>query len=335
MKNPNGFGGIVKLSGNRRRPYMVRKTMGWNEKGHPIYKAIGYAETREEALIMLAEYNKSPYDLNSRTVTVKEIFEAWYKAQESSGRRSKSTLNAAKVAWVHCQSVAALPYRELRAYHVQSCIDGCGLSYASKNSIRTLFINLDKYALERDVIVKCYASLVESVPVTPSQKSVFSPEEIARVWENADVPGMDLVLILLYTGWRISELMGLKKTDIDLVALTMQGGTKTQNGRNRIVPIHEKILPFVVARLNSPKEYPFHVNEKAFRDNWNLILKKIEINHTPHECRHTFRSALDSAGANKVCIDMLMGHASQGTGERIYTHKTIDELRVTINMLNY
>ena len=48
MKNPNGFGSIVKLSGNRRKPYAVRKTIGWNEKGHPIYMMIGYYADRQQ-----------------------------------------------------------------------------------------------------------------------------------------------------------------------------------------------------------------------------------------------------------------------------------------------
>lgn len=52
MKNPNGFGTVVKLSGNRRNPYAVRKTAGRNEKGYPIYINIGYAPTREQGLIM-------------------------------------------------------------------------------------------------------------------------------------------------------------------------------------------------------------------------------------------------------------------------------------------
>ena len=42
MKNPNGYGSVVKLSGRRRNPFAVRKTIGFNEKGHPIYKTIGY-----------------------------------------------------------------------------------------------------------------------------------------------------------------------------------------------------------------------------------------------------------------------------------------------------
>lgn len=57
------------------------------------------------------------------------------------------------------------------------------------------------------------------------------------------------------------------------------------------------------------------------------------MNHTVHECRHTFRSRLDTAGANKVCIDRMTGHKSVGTGERIYTHKTINELKANIELI--
>jgi integrase len=284
---------------------------------------------------MLADYNKSPYDLATRSVTVEEIFNGWMAAQENSGKRADNTLRAAKVAWSHCNSVALLPYRALRAYHIQSCMDGCGGSYASKNAIRTLFVNLDKFALERDIVEKCYASLVESIPIPESQKTIFTQAEISRIWENADMPGIEVILILLYSGWRIGELLELCRADIDLEANTMRGGTKTKSGKNRIVPIHPKILSIIEKRYRAPGEKLFCESQSSVRKAVERSLKALGIDRTPHECRHTFRSALDSAGANKVCIDLLMGHASQGTGERVYTHKNIDELRVTINMLNY
>ncbi len=66
---------------------------------------------------------------------------------------------------------------------------------------------------------------------------------------------------------------------------------------------------------------------------WNAIMEQLKMNHTPHECRHTFRSRLDSAGANKRCIDLLMGHTSKDVGERVYTHKTLEELQDTIFLL--
>lgn len=63
-------------------------------------------------------------------------------------------------------------------------------------------------------------------------------------------------------------------------------------------------------------------------------MNKLNFHHTLHECRHTFSSRLDSHGANKVCIDLLMGHKSKDTGERVYTHKTIEELKGAICLLD-
>lgn len=55
MKLPNGYGSVTKLSGNRRRPYLVKKTTGFDKKGHPITLIIGYTETREEGCLCKIE----------------------------------------------------------------------------------------------------------------------------------------------------------------------------------------------------------------------------------------------------------------------------------------
>ena len=57
MKNPNGYGSIYKLSGKRRKPYIVRRTIGWSDDGKQLYQTIGYYETRPLAMNALAEYN--------------------------------------------------------------------------------------------------------------------------------------------------------------------------------------------------------------------------------------------------------------------------------------
>ena len=77
MKNPNGYGSVVKLSGKRRKPFWIRKTAGWNEKGQPIYKTIGYTATREEGNILLAEYNKNPWNVDTAKLTLKELYDLW------------------------------------------------------------------------------------------------------------------------------------------------------------------------------------------------------------------------------------------------------------------
>ena len=52
MKLPNGFGTVYRLQGNRRRPYVVKKTIQHRQK------ALGYFETFEDAMAYLVEYNR-------------------------------------------------------------------------------------------------------------------------------------------------------------------------------------------------------------------------------------------------------------------------------------
>ena len=62
MRLPNGYEGVVKLSGKRRKPYAARVTAGWhiNEKtGKAMqdYQILGYSETKTGALQILVKYN--------------------------------------------------------------------------------------------------------------------------------------------------------------------------------------------------------------------------------------------------------------------------------------
>ena len=62
MRLPNGYGSVYKLSGNRRKPYIARRTIGWDDNGKQLYANIGYYRTRAEALQALAAFNDNPYD---------------------------------------------------------------------------------------------------------------------------------------------------------------------------------------------------------------------------------------------------------------------------------
>lgn len=332
MKLPNGFGTIVKLSGNRRRPYVVKEGKTGQQK------IIGYAATKEEGLTILASYNQNPWDLDAKKVTFSELYELFL--EKRTGKMSKSSISSLKSAYKHCSALYGMSYSSIKAYHMKDCIDRCNLSYSSKNAIKNLFYHLDRFAMELDIITKQYSLLVESEAIPETEKKTFTDEEVAALWENQYDPGVDSVLFLLYSGWRISEALDIKLTNIDLGQGTISGGVKTSAGKNRIVPIHSKVLPIVKKRMELSKSgYLFELSgkkvaQKYYRQYiWDPVMKKLHMEHTPHECRHTFRSRLDSAGANKKCIDLMMGHKSKDVGERVYTHKTIDELKMNIELI--
>ncbi len=340
MKNPNGYGTVVKLSGNRRNPYAVRKTVGFNEKGYPVYLNIGYAPTKAEGLIMLAEYNKDPYDIDRNKITLGELFELWKeKRMPKLGKLNQASL---KATYRHIRKYENTRYNEIKSYHMQDCIDNCGLGYSTQSSIKNLWGHLDRFALELDIINKSYSTLLTSAPIPETNRLPFTDEEVQRIWSNQQLPWADSLLFLLYTGFRITEFINLEIANIDLVSEVpaITGGIKTDAGKNRIVPIHSKILPIVQFCVEqSESGYLFEYKGKQllhtrYRNIWANLMRQLGMSHTPHECRHTVRSRLDSAGGNKVCIDRIMGHKSKGTGERVYTHKTIIELKNTIELLD-
>ena len=325
MKNPNRYGTVTRLSGNRRRPFIVKEGMSGKQK------PIGYTATREEGLMLLAQYNSNPWNIEQDRLTFSELYRLWMRQRGC--RLGQSTQNAMQTAYTHCTELEAIKYRQLKAWHMQNCIDTCGCGYATQGQIRSLFRHLDRFALELDIIPRGYSELLTTDPVAPAQKTVFSEGEILKIHRNAEMPWADSLLFLLYTGFRLSEMPNLRVELSDFAGGTLSGGTKTAAGKNRVIPIHPAILPIVKRRAaDSVSGYLFeysdkHISGTQYRRFWNALMEDLEMRHTPHECRHTFRSRLDSAGANKVCIDRLMGHTSPGTGERIYTHKTIEELR--------
>jgi integrase len=339
VRNPNGYGSVVHLKGNRRRPFVVRKTKEWNkDTGYPVYEIIGYYPTREAGMIALAQYNNDPWDVDREKTTMEGLFQLWCeKKLPKLGTASQGSL---KSAYTHCKQLHKTKYKAIRAFNMQECVDGCGKGYSTQGQIKNLFGHLDRFALELDIINRCYSDLVTSASIPETSKIPFSDDEVSRLWRISSDEWVDSVLFFLYTGFRISEFLDLRIDSVDLEAGIIRGGTKTKAGKDRAVPIHSKLREIVLKRISECGEYLFSYDGnkctmKQYYGIWRRIMKKLGMNHTPHECRHTFRSRLDSAGANKRCIDLIMGHKSKDVGERVYTHKTVQELKDTIELITH
>lgn len=69
------------------------------------------------------------------------------------------------------------------------------------------------------------------------------------------VENIDLPLILIFTGYRIGELANLTKFNVDLKNNVLRGGNKTEAGLNKVVGIHDLILPLIERRYKESKIY--------------------------------------------------------------------------------
>ena len=351
MKLPNGYGSVYKLSGKRRNPWIARKTTGWDidettGKTKQLYKTIGYFSTRQDALTALANYNENPYDLNTNTMTFSDVYEKW--TDEYFETITPSATRTIKAAYNYCTPLYNMRMRDIRVNHLEQTIKNATVGSATKTRIKSLFNLIYKYALKHEIVDKDYASLCDNIKREPAtiKRVPFSQKEINTLWNNTDFPFVNMVLIGIYTGFRPQELAILKISDIDFKNNTIKGGLKTDAGKNRLVPIHPLILDLVKTTYDNAvaikSKYLFndesgqqgtHMTYDKYRGRWNKIMTKFNMKHKPHDTRHTFITKAKEYDMNEYIIKLIVGHAVRDITEKVYTHRTIEELHTEIKKI--
>lgn len=391
MRNPNGYGGVRKLSGKRRRPFaavittqyeltttrkdisflqeildpdlFARVQQQYDERCPAMPKAkrkqqiIGYYETRQDALIALAEYNRNPYDIDKRATTFEQIYNILL--ENTFSQMKATTKSGYTTAYDKCGALYNMRMQEIRKAHMQAVVDEHNdKSKATQNNLLKLFHAVFKFALENDIIEKDYSAFVETTSKKESKnKTPFTRDEIAALWEKLDytitsnrkgrasLDGLQLVdsiLVMLYTGVRIGELLDIKAGDVNLAERCISlRGTKTKAAQ-RIVPLHKKILPLIEKRIagKTADELLFPNNTgdpiipQVYRARFfDPLCDDLKMDHTPHECRHSFATYAAASKLNPILVKKIIGHSAQDITQDIYTHAMIDDLVAEIDKL--
>lgn len=342
MKFKNGFGGISKLSGNRRRPFMAYITVGWKENETQIKKPIGYAETWEKAVEILINYHQNKYNIDCQNIKLKELYDKWEKTLEEKytiGKISKSSYVNYKNSFKYYKSLWNEPFVDIRTSQIQNILDSCQKGYTTKNYIKLLYNKLYIYSVDTlDInIKKNYAENVDLGGSTISQiHNDFSEEEINILWDNQDDDEVKIVLIYCYTGLRPSELLKIKTENIFLEEKYMRGGIKTAAGKNRCIPLHNRIIPLIKYFYDKNNVYLLGnkiMTYSALNCLWERVMKKLKMNHLPHDGRVTFATRMDLAGANKERLKMILGHSTQDITDKSYIKKHLNILLEEVNKL--
>lgn len=348
MKNPNGFGSVYKLSGNRRKPWVAVVTVGFEENGKQIRKPIGYFKTKVEGLTALSDYHNGSIGLTN-DITLGELYEKWYadyytNATPERQRQIHKTAVCYKMAWNHLQVLKDMKVKDIKTSHIQDVIYAMenekALGYSSCHKVKVLAGILLKLAVADDIIKTNYAEMVK-LPKKEKQKiDIFSDLEIKKLWDHVDtIEWVDTILIFIYTGMRISEMLTLTKFNINIKEMLITGGVKTDAGKDRIIPIHEDIQPLVLKWYNMPTEYFITRNGKPIDPKYYRTylyypaLDKVGVRRlNPHKARHTFSTLLHRAGVDMDTRQKLLGHSDIATTMH-YTHPDVDTLRKGISQI--
>lgn len=387
MRNPNGYGSVRKLSGKRKKPFgayittefkmssiapeigfladiltadlyeqVVDQYEAYKEtqpkRAQQVQKCIGYFETRSDAMIALAEYNKNPFDIDRMNITFEEVYDLLY--EKSIKTLDKSAKTVYTTAFQKCEPIKKMRIREIKSARLQAIVDQySSKSKSTQGNIIVLFHAIFSLCMENDICEKDYSQFVKITSTAKKKEKIpFSKQEIETVWENIDwiqtaprhniltgVSMVDSILVMIYTGMRVSELLAIKPEDVHIKERWIDlRGTKTEAAQ-RIIPIHKKIIPLLEKRLSEcNSKYIFcgnNGNKLSYSRYtavfFELFMKEFNISHTTHECRHTFATISATCNMNKILRKKIIGHKTGDITDDIYTHAYIEDLITEID----
>lgn len=343
MKLPNGYGSVYKLPGKRRCPYRAivterwqqdKETGAWKQKR----KTIGYYETKAAALEALAEFNKSPFDLSASKITLQEVYERW--SDEHFPTVSESNAKGYRASFLLCEPIANKRIVDITLDDLQYIADNSGKNYPTLRKYKVLIGLMYKWAVIHDILPPDrnkveYIDIKKAGNPNAIDREPFSTKEIEKLWkcENAN-EYYKVILMLIYSGVRIAELLDLKKENVNLSERWFDvTASKTQAGIRK-VPINHKLLPFFEYWYNKNDcEYLIstpdskHFTYRNYYDSyWKPLMQQLSMEHRPHDCRHTCVSLLAEAGVDERMVKKIVGHKGQGVTQQVYTHFEIEAL---------
>lgn len=347
---PKGYGSVVKMKGKRIKPYMIRVSDGTyfneeTEKCYVQYKVIGYAKTKAEAISMLERYHEAPFDVDNE-MTFADVFKKMF--DETLEDKSHSTHIAYAAAFKAVPVLHNMKFKDIKVIHLQKAIDKSGKNYPTMKKIKVMYNVMYKYGMKYDICPRDLSSYVDIIQYhkrnpKKEDRNPFTIEQINTFWSLSEDMWYDVILILIYTGVRIGELLELKKEDIHLDEQWFQvTQSKTESGIRR-VPIADSILPFFQkwhdyseadTLLCTPDMEPFKYRN-YYDSYWKPLIENLNLGYyTPHCTRHTCISLLAEARVDQTSIKKIVGHAGAMTlTERVYTHLDIGVLIAAVNQM--
>jgi integrase/recombinase XerD len=231
-----------------------------------------------------------------------------------------------------------LKYKNLQEDHINQYI-----SFLFQRKMRSSSVNRKISSIKSFYIFLFKINFLKNSPlndlVTPKQEKYLpesmSEAEVDKLLNSPDVANKienrdkAMIEMLYATGMRISELVNLKITDVDMKRCVVKVFGK--GSKERLVPFGETALDSLKSYLNNREQSS---SKEIFLSNrgkkmtrvafWQrvkvyLIRENLKNSISPHTLRHAFATHLLNRGADLRSVQLLLGHSDLSTTQ-IYTH---------------
>ena len=200
-----------------------------------------------------------------------------------------------------------------------------------RNHIQSLF-NFFNYCQENFIIEKNPAEGIKKPKPPKDLPRLISKDEALSILEwlyfaefrfNGERERAKAIVgMLIFTGIRRSELIGIKNSDIDFKRKIVRVNSGKGN-KDRVIPMNDKLIEILKEYLkcsikfNSPCMYFFvkldgknRMGVNSIRGLFDKIKKTLKIDVTPHKLRHTFATLMANSGCTLTALSRMMGHSS-------------------------
>lgn len=219
------------------------------------------------------------------------------------------------------------------------------------NSIQSFNKYLMDNGYAKEVVVDIAKDRVKLAYGSERQVEVLEEKQVERILfyiqneEKVSKRNKMIILLLLYTGLRVSELCDIKVKNIDFLTTHLRVFGK--GGKVREVPLKSEVIEAIKEYLIERSANPFAESEYLLigqrgvlqRDAINTMLEKlavkigIDVRLKPHMFRHTFCTRLVGKGVPLTTVSKLAGHSSIDTTARFYINSSKEEKMRAVSLL--
>lgn len=226
---------------------------------------------------------------------------------------------------------------------------------ASKESLSDTKI-LVKKVFEQAIISGAIAKgedLTEYINISTDYKKTkivhtsFTIDEIKTLYKDNTFESK-LILIYIFTGARPSELLNISRERFHIDEICNDdgetkkvsyiiAGIKTPTGQDRIIPIHDTVKPFIIEILGNNDTFMPYTQKVPYeaykRDIFYPTMERLNMNHLPHDTRHTFGTLAELYRLDNYMVKKILGHKFQDLTKDVYTHVMVNKLNEEIKKI--
>lgn len=236
---------------------------------------------------------------------------------------------------------------------------GKGLSASTVNLLITLVQSSLEVAYSMGLVTEFSADKIKRPKIKEKPMTCFTLDEQKKIEayiRSLQKPRLVGILLCLYTGLRIGELMALEWNDIDFEKREMHINKSCTDGKNangkfcrlvdtpktetsiRTIPLPKQLIPILKdAKRKNGSRYVVGDRDtviaiRSYQRTFELLLKRLNIPHRGfHSLRHTFATRALECGMDVKTLSEILGHKSPAITLARYAHSLMDHKREMMN----